>query len=125
MILEMLQDIINQSEYTQLEFKTASHQLNRDAFDSICGFLNRKKYYLLKLLSMPHRIFKTIETVEETVEEILRLLKKDPKFTVKRLTEYINLSRRGVEYHIAKLKKEGRIERIGPTKGGYWKVIDK
>ena len=65
------------------------------------------------------------ETVEETVEEILKLLRMDLKITVRRLTGHINLSRRGIEYHIANLKKAGRIERVGPTKGGYWKVIDK
>jgi ATP-dependent DNA helicase RecG len=36
-----LQEIINQGEGTQVEFKKASIDLNKDAFDSVCGFLNR------------------------------------------------------------------------------------
>jgi ATP-dependent DNA helicase RecG len=36
-----LQEIINQGEGTRVEFKKASIGLNKDAFDSICGFLNR------------------------------------------------------------------------------------
>ncbi len=34
------------------------------------------------------------------------------------------LSRRGIEWNIAKLKQQGKIARIGPTKSGYWKVIN-
>lgn len=30
----------------------------------------------------------------------------------------------GVKYQLNKLKKQGRIERIGPDKGGYWKIIN-
>jgi len=28
----------------------------------------------------------------------------------------------GVKYQLNKLKKQGIIERIGPDKGGYWKI---
>ncbi len=64
------------------------------------------------------------KTVEETVEEIISLLKSNPKITARELQIKTGLSRRGVEWNIAKLKQEGKIERIGPTKSGYWKVID-
>jgi len=30
-----------------------------------------------------------------------------------------------VEKHIGKLKKQGRLHRAGPTKGGYWEVVRK
>ena len=36
-----LQNLINQGEGTQVEFKEARIGLNKDAFDSVCGFLNR------------------------------------------------------------------------------------
>lgn len=45
--------------------------------------------------------------------------------SLKKFTEHINLSRWTIEYHIAKLKREDSIERIEPTKRGYWKVIEK
>jgi len=32
------------------------------------------------------------------------------------------LTRRGIEWNLAKHKKEGTIKRIGPDKGGYWGV---
>ncbi len=67
---------------------------------------------------------KTVEeTVEETVEKILKAIKENPKTTAKQLQETTGLSRRGVEYNLDKLKKEGRLKRTGSTKGGSWEVI--
>jgi len=65
------------------------------------------------------------ETVEETVEEIITLIKVNPKITAKELQIKTGLSRRGIEWKIRKTKTGGKIERIGPTKGGYWKVVAK
>ena len=66
---------------------------------------------------------KTVEeTVEETVEKILNTIKENPKVTVRELQEITGLSRKGVEYNIDKLKKNNRIKRMGPDKGGIWKV---
>ncbi|MFK7806969.1 MAG: RNA-binding domain-containing protein [Saprospiraceae bacterium] len=42
-----LRALLQQGEGTQVEFKAASIGLNRDAFDSICGFLNRSGGYLI------------------------------------------------------------------------------
>nr|WP_238566076.1 HTH domain-containing protein [Nonlabens ulvanivorans] len=56
------------------------------------------------------------------MEEILELIKQDPKTTVKILENKVKLTRRGIEYHIANLKKQGKLKRIGSTKGGYWEV---
>jgi ATP-dependent DNA helicase RecG len=63
------------------------------------------------------------ETVEETVEVIINEMLANPKITAKELQEKTGLTRRGVEYHIDKLKKEKRIKRIGSTKAGSWKVL--
>jgi len=35
----------------------------------------------------------------------------------------IGISPRAVEKQIAKLKKSGRLRRIGPAKGGHWEVL--
>lgn len=47
MTVTKLLEIVQQGEGTQVEFKAASIGLNRDAFDSICGFLNRSGGYLI------------------------------------------------------------------------------
>jgi ATP-dependent DNA helicase RecG len=38
------------------------------------------------------------------------------------MAEKIGITSKGVEYNIDKLKKEGILNRIGPDKGGYWKI---
>ena len=64
-----------------------------------------------------------IKTVEKTVEEIIvDLIRENPKITTKDMTTATGLSRRGVEYQLNKLKESGKIERIGPDKGGVWKI---
>ena len=63
------------------------------------------------------------ETVEETVEIILKAMKENSKVTAKELQRKTGLTRRGIEYQIDKLKKEKVIERIGSTKAGEWKLL--
>jgi len=39
------------------------------------------------------------------------------------LAEQIGLTQNAIEWQIAQLKKQGRLKRIGPDRGGHWKVI--
>ena len=50
------------------------------------------------------------------------LLSEDGKLSATTLAEKIGISAKSVEKHLANLKADGTIERIGPAKGGYWKV---
>lgn len=52
----------------------------------------------------------------------MSVLKATPYITINELVEIVGISQKGVEWQIAKLKKEGRIKRIGPDKGGHWEV---
>ncbi len=63
------------------------------------------------------------KSVEKSVEKIITLMARNPYITQKELSLAIGLSRRGVEKNIDKLKKEGKIKRIGPAKGGHWEVV--
>ena len=54
----------------------------------------------------------------------LNLLREDPKLSAQRLAGQLGLSARQVERLLAGLKKNGRLERIGAAKNGFWKVID-
>ena len=67
----------------------------------------------------------TQENKKSTQETILHILMENPKTNRKELAEIIGLSEDGIKKQLAKLKKEGLIERIGSTKAGYWKVISK
>lgn len=55
-------------------------------------------------------------------EKIVALLSEDGKLSAAALAEKIGISAKAVEKHLANLKTDGIIERIGPAKGGYWKV---
>lgn len=57
-------------------------------------------------------------------EKILLLLKDNPKMTAKQLAATLDLSRRQVERGIAALKAAGKLERVGATKNGSWKVVE-
>jgi ATP-dependent DNA helicase RecG len=59
---------------------------------------------------------------EKTSEKILRLAKLNPQITIDELATNIGRTTRSIEMQIQKLKESGKIERIGPDKGGYWKV---
>ena len=55
-------------------------------------------------------------------EKIVALLSEDGKLSAAALAEKIGISAKAVEKHLANLKANCIIERIGPAKGGYWKV---
>ena len=59
------------------------------------------------------------------MEKIIDVMRNNPKVTQKQLEEITGLSRRGIEWNLAKLKAEGRIRRIGSAKGGKWEIAAK
>ncbi|MCK5680439.1 winged helix-turn-helix transcriptional regulator [bacterium] len=58
-----------------------------------------------------------------TREKILELLKIDPNMTRADLALQLSKSENTIKEHLANLKTEGRLKRIGSDKGGYWVVI--
>lgn len=59
---------------------------------------------------------------EKNINEIINMMLKNPQITVKEMAEILGITVDGVRYHIKKLKASGRIERVGPDRGGSWKV---
>ncbi len=55
-------------------------------------------------------------------EKIVALLAEDGKLSAVALADKVGISAKAVEKHLANLKADGIIERIGPAKGGYWNV---
>lgn len=58
-------------------------------------------------------------------ERIIVLLSQDNTLSAAALAERIGITPKAVEKHIARLKADGVIKRIGPDKGGHWQVIKK
>lgn len=61
-------------------------------------------------------------TQKSTQEQILNILRIHPQTGRKELAKIIGITEDGIKKQLAKLKKEGMIERIGADNGGYWKV---
>ena len=63
------------------------------------------------------------KTSEKTREKILNLIAHDSTITIQGLAQGLGITRSGVEWQVRELKKSGHLQRIGPTKGGTWKII--
>ncbi len=61
---------------------------------------------------------------ESTRDRIVLLLRKNPRFTKQDLMDNLQKASGTIKEHIRILKKEGRIKRVGPDKGGHWEVIE-
>lgn len=77
----------------------------------------------------PQKIENVPENVSENVPEIQRIIivemKKNNKITYDELAKIIGKNRKTILRHISVLKERGIIKRIGPAKGGHWKVVEK
>lgn len=58
----------------------------------------------------------------KTSVKILDMMREKRSVSIPEIAQAIGLSTRAVEMQIAKLKDANRIKRIGPAKGGHWKV---
>ena len=58
-------------------------------------------------------------------EKIIALLSQDNSLSAAALAERIGITPKAVEKHIAKMKAEGILKRVGPDKGGHWQVVEK
>jgi ATP-dependent DNA helicase RecG len=71
----------------------------------------------------------TQKTTQKTTQrqcEIINFLIKNPKASRREISEELdNITEDGVKYNLKVLQNRGLLIRIGPDKGGYWKVIDK
>jgi len=55
-------------------------------------------------------------------EKVLVLIEEDENITIPEMADKIGISAKGIEKIISILKNEGRIERVGSRKTGYWTV---
>jgi|LGVF01.1.fsa_nt_gb ATP-dependent DNA helicase RecG len=62
------------------------------------------------------------EGSEKSSEKIIRLLRAEPSLSAREIAKRMGISSRAVKKQIARLKKERRLRRMGPAKGGHWEV---
>jgi ATP-dependent DNA helicase RecG len=66
-----------------------------------------------------------VKTMMKTGVKILSFIMEHSDITREQLSNAIGISIKGVDWQIDKFKKNGELKRIGPDKGGYWKVVEK
>lgn len=67
---------------------------------------------------------KSREKKQKSREKILELLSGDGSLSAAALAARIGITPKAVEKHLARLKAEGKLRRVGPDKGGHWTVND-
>lgn len=56
-------------------------------------------------------------------ERILQLIAENPRHTAKTMAAILDITEKGVRKQISILKAENRLKRVGPDKGGKWKIV--
>ena len=63
------------------------------------------------------------DTINDLEQNILDIIKQNPKITIKELCEKTGKSSRTVTRAISSLKDKKYIARIGANKNGYWEIL--
>ena len=63
-----------------------------------------------------------VEGLVESQRKILDFISDNPHISKKELSDKIGISTTAIDKNITQLKKKGFLKRIGPAKGGCWKV---
>jgi ATP-dependent DNA helicase RecG len=61
-------------------------------------------------------------SAEKDSQKIIELMQNDPAITIAELALRIGITEWAIKKQIRKMKAQGRIQRIGPDKGGCWQV---
>ena len=64
------------------------------------------------------------KTREKTAAAILRLLREQPDLNMAEVARLLGKAPSTIERAIKELRESGRLQRIGPDKGGHWRVIE-
>ncbi len=66
----------------------------------------------------------SVKASGKTSGKIIEMIRQDPTITIPEMAETLGKSKRAVEMQIAKLRNSGIVGRIGPARGGRWKVTE-
>ena len=65
------------------------------------------------------------EKSSEKHASLLAYIAAEPSTSAKALADKLGITSRAVEKQLAQLKDQGKLQRIGPAKGGYWEIIER
>ena len=108
---------------------------NEESGDQFRVILWRKRRheYMDRVEDSPYPYLKSYEVSDDftsppavrrdTKSRILDCLRADGRLSIAALAARLGLSTSGIAKNLKQLKDEGRLQRIGPDKGGRWKVL--
>ena len=118
-------------ENEQIEYKKSTGELD-DAMKSISAILNKHGKGKILFGVKPNGDVIGQQISESTLRDISRKIsdeniiiesiKNDGSITTTELSNLLGKSRKTIQNIINNLKKQGKIERIGSNKTGYWKI---
>lgn len=131
-----LQAICHEANEARMHFRTLGEEGLRKAADSIRSKVEKASLWQEGNVVMGRLLANMLEFefglepsgsrpargTSNNAARILDILAKHPRFTTADLAGILHISDKGVEKHLANLKKSGRLQRVGPDKGGFWEV---
>ena len=54
---------------------------------------------------------------------IISLISKNAKVTVQQMADALGMNKRNAQKHVNAMQDEGLIVRVGPARGGHWKIV--
>ena len=64
-----------------------------------------------------------LKTPLKTKDKIVELIRINKNIAIKDMAFELDLSRDTINEHLARLKKDGIIQRIGSSRSGYWEIL--
>ena len=95
------------------------------------GFLWTVSYKEQKVISDNKRAVgekvgeKVGERITDNHQKILHCIEQNPNTSARQMAIDVGISSRKIEDNLKKLKENGILERVGGSKGGFWRVINK
>ncbi|MDR1156296.1 MAG: putative DNA binding domain-containing protein [Bacteroidales bacterium] len=122
-------DLVNGHGY-YLENNSGNDLVNDPGNDLVNDLVNGSGYYLENnsgndLVNDPgNDLVNDLENdLSENQQKILSEMQKSRRITQEKLSRIIGISEKNIRININVLKGKGFIERVGPDKGGYWKIL--
>lgn len=79
---------------------------------------------LRESISAPNPVSeKMSDKMSEKEATVLQLLTAQPTITASALAAMLGVTSRTIERYLSALQQKGRVQRVGPRKGGYWQVM--
>ena len=69
------------------------------------------------------RVKTRVKTGVKTSVGILDLARSNPSVSREEMAKALELTLKGIDWQVARLKKAGHLRRVGPDKGGHWEVL--